>query len=317
MYTSNTINKGLKNRLFSCFPFIEVMVRKIYWKNIRFFNYIKLKVKFTVYSSSKVKNAPFIDFKKIVDFLKDFGIKEGDTLLVHSSYDSIKNSRKLPKHIVNDLVELVGESGNLVMPANRVFDYSQTPVKFDVNKTRVWSGALPFAMLLRKDSEKSRFPINSVVVIGANAKEMVADNIEGELLTPCGLNSAWYKCYQQDAFILGLGIDLTHSLTMTHVVEDSWEEDWPIQNWYDTKTYHVLDNEFSRVIKVRQRKDIWGKYYFAERRLASDLKKAGVLKEFVVEGVDVQIIKSVELIDFLRKKSKNGYPFYGLQKFKK
>lgn len=313
---NNFANKGFKNKLFSIFPHIEILIRIIYWKNINFIKFISRIIKWDNLIIKRTRKKEVIDFNKIIIFLKSFGICSGDTLLVHSSYDSIKYSRKLPKDIINDLLDLIGPEGNLVMPANRIYDETKQPIEFNVNKTRIWSGALPFSMLLRKDSEKSRFPINSVVIIGKDAKEMVASNIIEEFSTPCGVNSAWYQCYLKNAYILGLGIDLTHSLTMTHVVEDSWEHEWPIKDWYETKQYQIIDNNFNQLINVRQRKEKWGKYYFAERKLAKDLIKANILKTYRIEGVDIQIIKSKELIDFLRMKNKNGYPFYGISKLK-
>jgi aminoglycoside 3-N-acetyltransferase len=315
--SSSFVNKGFRNQLFSVFPFLEILVRLIYWKYIYIFKFISISFKFTSINKYKNANKKKLEFLNILRFLKDYGISQGDTLLVHSSYDSIKHSRKLPKEIINDLFDLVGPYGNLVMPANRVFDYNQQIIEFDVNRTRVWSGALPFAMLLRKDSAKSRFPINSVVAIGRDAKDMVSNNIEEDFLTPCGLNSVWYQCYLKDAYILGLGIDLTHSLTMTHVAEDAWESEWPIAGWYEIKQYQIIDNDFKRLVSIRQRRDKWGKYYFAERKLAKDLSKANILKTFKVDGVDIQLIKSRKLIDFLRSRNQNGYPFYGIKRFKK
>jgi aminoglycoside 3-N-acetyltransferase len=314
---NNLSNKGFKNQLFSIFPHIEILIRIIYWKNIFFIKFISRIIKCDYLIIRRSHKKEVIDFNKIIDFLKSFGIYSGATLLVHSSYDSIKYSGKLPKDIVNDLLDLIGPDGNLVMPANRVYDETKQPIVFNVNKTRIWSGALPLSMLLRKDSEISRFPINSVVIIGKDAKEMVNSNIKEEFSTPCGLNSAWYQCYLKNAFILGLGIDLTHSLTMTHVVEDSWEHEWPIKDWYEAKQYQIIDNNFNQVINVRQRKEKWGKYYFAERKLAKDLSKASILKTYIIEGVDIQLIRSQELINFLRSRNANGYPFYGVSRFKK
>jgi aminoglycoside 3-N-acetyltransferase len=313
--SNNFVNRGFVNKLFSTFPFLEIAIRIIYWKNIFFFNFIYKRFLFLRRFKNKRANIEQIDFSEIVSFLKDYGISHGDTLLVHSSYDSIKQSRKLPKEIIDDLLNLVGSDGNLVMPANRVFDYNKEPIEFDVKRTRVWSGALPFAMLLRKDCEKSRFPINSVVVIGKDAKDMVADNLTEDFSTPCGLNSAWYQCYLKDAYVLGLGIDLTHSLTMTHVAEDAWESDWPIADWYENKQYQITDANFKQLVNVRQRRDKWGKFYFAERKLAKDLNDANILKTFIVQGVDIQLVKSQELINFLRSRNKMGYPFYGIKRF--
>jgi aminoglycoside 3-N-acetyltransferase len=314
--SSNSVNKGFKNKMFSLHPGIEVLFRIIYWRNYRLFNWLA-----NIIGVRKVSNNPnsrdVIKFDNIINFLREFGITNGSTLLVHSSYDAIKYSRKLPREIVDDLITLVGLDGNLLMPANRVFDENNEVIEFNLRKSKIWSGALPYAMSLRKDAKISRFPINSVVVIGKDAEEMTLNNIKEEFSTPCGRNSAWYQCYLKNAYILGLGIDLTHSLTMTHVAEDSWESEWPIMDWYEIKKYEVIDKDFRIRINVRQRREKWGKYYFAERKLAKDLERANILKIFKIQGIDIQLIRSKDLIEFLRSRNAKGYPFYGVSRFKK
>jgi aminoglycoside 3-N-acetyltransferase len=311
------VNRGIKNRFLSISPYLEITARIIYWRNKSLILWIFNHLIPPLFYSKSLKIENKLDFSLVIEFLKNLGINNGSTLLVHSSYDSVKHSRKLPREIIDDLLGLVGAEGNLLMPANRVFNSEEDPIIYNLNKTRIWSGALPFAMSLRKDAKISRFPINSVVVIGKDAEEMIINNIKEEFSTPCGRNSAWYQCYLKNAYILGLGIDLTHSLTMTHVAEDSWESEWPIMDWYEIKKYEVIDKDFRIRINVRQRREKWGKYYFAERKLAKDLERANILKIFKIQGIDVQLIRSKDLIEFLRSRNAKGYPFYGVSRFKK
>jgi aminoglycoside 3-N-acetyltransferase len=309
------VRTGWIFHLFAKFPIIEVVGKICYWKLHPLLSdkvIIKLKNRST--SNDNSKEPLNFDFPMFLEFLQQIGISPGSSLVVHSSYDALKITRKLPKDIVNGLLNLIGEKGNLVMPANRVFDYTQAPVIFDVRKNRIWSGALPFALFLDKSSVKSRSPINSVVAVGPDAQFFIADELNQDGLRPCGRISAWYKMYQKNSLILGLGVDLVHNLTMTHVVEDSWFEDWPVRSWYESVKYQIIDDNLTFDVIVNQRKSQFGKYYYTESRLAFDLERLNILKSYNFNGIKVQIIRSRELVEYLRSKRPSTYPFHFLSR---
>jgi aminoglycoside N3'-acetyltransferase len=305
------VRSGTLNKLLRIFPFMEVLSKIIYWK-IKPLIPHKIGLYLKNLRTSAVKTAIIsqVDLRDLSIFLKQIGIHENSTIVVHSSYDSLKSLKVLPRDIINMLVSLVGPNGNLAMPANRVYANTNQPIDFNVNNSKIWSGALPFTLLRDERSVKSHMPINSIVAIGPDAKNFVIDELTTEDETPCGQNSAWFKLYQNNALVLGLGVDLVHNLTMTHLVEDCWPDEWPSQNWYDRVTYRIMDSDYIRNVSILQRKEYIGKYFYTEARLARDLEKHGILKSYMFNGIKVQILSSVELIGFLKIRSKNFYPFY-------
>ena len=305
------VRSGYINVVLAKIPLLEVILKFIYWKlnPLIPYNLIILLKKLRYSSIDNCKN-DVINLDDLSSFLKAIGIKNGTSLVIHSSYDSLKFMRILPRDVVNMLQSLVGHKGNIMMPANRVFDLNKKPIEYNVARNRIWSGALPNALFLNKESVKSRIPINSAVILGANASSFVADELTESNETPCGINSPWYKLYSMNGLVLGLGVDLVHNLTMTHLVEDTWVEDWPSNNWYDNVEYKLIDGELTRSIVIRQRKEYIGKYFYTEARLAYDLEKNNILKAYNFHGIKVQILNSVELVNYLKKRRDNLYPFY-------
>jgi aminoglycoside N3'-acetyltransferase len=151
------------------------------------------------------------------------------------------------------------------------------------------------------------------VAIGKYAQEMVANNLNGDFLTPHGPQSAWKFCLDKNAYIISLGVELPKYLTIIHAYEEC-HPNWPISDWFQKRKFIVKDKEFVKNVEVYERKSIWGKYFFAERNLRKDLIKNGVLEKFCISGLEVNIIRSNDLLDFLNN-SQIPYPYYIKRKY--
>jgi aminoglycoside 3-N-acetyltransferase len=299
-------------------PYIEVLIRHLYWKNIQFFSrFAKHK---------KLVDVESVNFSKVSEFLEDVGISSGDLLLVHSSYGNLKCFQKTPIEIIEGLIDIVGESGTIAMPAIREYeeeldlknylktDLSETVCTYDLYNTRVQTGALPATMVKMRESVVSRFPLNTMVAIGRLAKPMMENNLRGELPTPCGENSSWKFCLDNNAYLVGLGTDLSGCLTMIHVAEDVLDDKWAIKNWYRKRVFKVVDKDSAVLKIIRERQPKWGALHWAGRTLCKDLADKKILLTKNIEGVLVEVIKAKELIDFLNSKNHKGYPYFWVKK---
>lgn len=297
-------------------PRIEVLSRKLYWRNITKTSKLRSKFKRTI----KGKSAP-VDFKKIIDNLADRGVTKGSIVIVHSSYDLLENSGLLPEEINSMLLDLVGPEGTLVMPIIRKYkgegnlkdflikDLSDIVCTYNVQKTRVVSGILPHTLMQDERSYLSRFPLNPVVAVGKHAARMVAHNLDGIEPTPHGPNSCWKYCVDNNALVIGLGVDMPHYLTIIHVSEEC-SSDWPIKDWYRKRKFEIIDKDFKVNKVVQERRPIWGLFYFAEIKLEKELIKNKILKTETVEGLKISIIESKSLIEFLRHHPHRAFPYY-------
>lgn len=304
-------------------PRMEVMLRQLYWKNS---GRLKKSAKGTHETIKKEQKQ--VDFLKVLEWLKLNGVGEGTLLVVHSSYEALEATGLEPDAIVEGLLELVGKTGTLAMPAIRKykgvpsyaertgFEKIDIVCKYNTRKTKVSSGVLPYYMVLREDSEVSRFPLNPMVAIGPLAKEMMAHNIDEEWSTPHGPNSAWKFCFDHNAVVVGLGASLEHYNTMTHVAEEAFGDwYWPDDVWYCERTFDVVDGEFNQRVNIRERKPYIGKLHFAEKNLYRDLIRDGIIKEGMIDNIiPVYYETAQEFINYLRSKNQKGYPYFGLKK---
>jgi len=307
------------NKIAQISPYVEVELRKIYWKNIRFFK--KFRPERTILPATEVK------WNEIIHFLNQKGVSKGSLVVVHSSYKSLKSTGLSPGEIVFSLRDLVGDEGTVAMPVIRNYkedpkleeilgrDISDVIFTYDTQKSEIWTGALPLSLTREKDVIVSRHPLNSMAAVGKLAIAMMADNIKDDYSTPCGKNSSWAFCYENNAIIIGLGIDLNHSLTMRLVAEDYYLDEWPIKNWYRKRVFDVIDGNFKKRINVLERDPKWGLFYLAEVNLRNDLIRNKILTTFIVEGLTVEIVLAKSLIDFLRSANRPGYPYYVPDKY--
>lgn len=316
-------NDSFITKVFAVSPYIEIFGRYIYWKNISWFRkYGKKSRKRAALSSNRTT-----DFSKILDWLKQQGVRKSNTLLIHSAYEPLKSTGLTPEAIVQELIATVGENGTVCMPAIPILpkpkqsskgttgrDDTGKVLKYNVQSKRIKTGALPQYLLTHPHAHRSRHPINTMAAVGHRAHHYMENNLDGQSPLPCGTSSSWAKVAQDNAWVIGLGTDLTHSLTMIHVAEDLLDQNWPIPNWYEEKKFEIKDENFKEICVLRERLQKWGAFHFAERTLCKDLINNRILKTTVIDGIVVEILSSNELLAYLQQKNKSGYPYYGLIK---
>lgn len=316
-------NDSVLKKIMGFHPAFEMIVRRIYRSQF-LGKFINKKQK------QKLNTTPLnISFDKIVEYLRKLGISKGDILIVHSAYGSLKGSRLSPNEIIDKLIAIVGEDGTLAMPVIRKFSESPDEKEaltasieeiiftYDVQNTPIWTGVLPKTLMNRDGAVTSRFPLNTLTAMGKHAEIMMQNNLDGELPAPNGINYPWKYCTDHDAWVVSLGTDLTHSLTMIHTAEDVKKENWPIKGWYRKKRFKIQDGDFYCEKTILERHPKWGMLHFGERKLSSDLIKSGVLKSNVIDGVLIESLKSKDLFNFLNSRNSNGYPYFWVKKYLK
>lgn len=302
-------------------PWVEVTLRKLYWSNFKYLN------RFSPYGGGGVVNAGIckkVDFTEIISYLKSKGVGEGSLLVIHSSYDTLACTGLKPQEIIQELMNLVGESGTIAMPAIRHFKEEPLPedlvwmdkvdvvCEYNVMRTPVSSGILPFTLLRTKGSVCSHFPLNPLVAIGPLAKEMMEHNLDSEKSSAHGKGSCWKFCLDHNAKIIGLGVDLEHHNTMAHVMEEAYDNwRWSDEDWYDNRTFDIIDEQKTKTrVIVRDRKPEWGMIRIAEINMVNKLYKEGVIQKKMFGGVPVCFEESQKLREFLQARNKNGYPYF-------
>lgn len=314
----------LYNKLALTSPYIEVMLRSLYWHNV---NYLRRFNPFKEIHSADVEEGASVrvDFQKIEHFIRANGIGEGAIIIVHSSYDVLKATGLSPDEIINRLLAIVGETGTIATPVLRLYtempsfedqlkmDDCDIVCRFDMRRTPIKSGMIPFALSRRRDSVVSQHPLNSLGAIGAHAAAMMEHDMDGDFPKPSGPQSSWKYCLDHGAYVLGLGVDLEHYNSMLHVAEEAFGDwRWSDEEWFRHRTFDVVqkDKSVKRVV-VSERKPKWGLLHIAERNLVHDMDKAGIYHRTMIDGViPVCVENAQEAINFLRERNSKGYPYF-------
>lgn len=307
------------SRLFELSPYIEVIARRIYWSSPRLVEAFGKKAR----KEQPAGLSRTGSMERIEAFLRSHGVSKGSLLVVHSSARALMSTGYSASGIIDRLMSLIGPEGTLAMPAIPRYegepkgiermraDVSDIELVYDVQRCVPWTGAIPFTLMRREDAKRSHHPLNTMVAVGPMAAEMMANNLAGDRPLPCGPNSAWKFCADHKAIVVALGVDMAHSLTMIHVAEDSYEQKWPVNEWYRERRFRVVDQGAGTSVVVRERHPKWA-MYFAERTLSRDLKKAGLLASATIEGILVEVIAAEELLSFLNQRKSSAYPYYML-----
>ncbi len=298
---------SLYTRIAMLSPRMEVTLRKFYWKNVKWLG------RFNPHKAPVMKETvhKHVDIRDVMKWLQEQGVGDGSLLVVHSSFSELQCTGLDANQIIDTLLELVGPSGTLAMPAIRKYKEGQNT--YNVKKTLVQSGMLPYMMLRRKDSFVSHHPFNPLVAVGPLAKPMMERNLDGDRPSPHGPNSCWKFCYDHNAFVVWLGIDSDHFNTISHVNEEAfgnWK--WSDEEWYHDRQFIIIDEDGNKVEKVvRERKPEWGMLRFAELHATRARNASGIIKKTKIDGeITVCLERAKEYVDYLQVNNKNGKFYY-------
>lgn len=158
--------------------------------------------------------------------IRDFrncGLKAGDSVLVHSSFSKIGFVQGGPKTIVDALIQVIGQEGNLLMPsspnAGYQLDYIRNLKAFDVANEPSKMGAITEYFRKLPGVKRSESPTEPVCCFGPKADWFTNGHL-GEL-TPYTENSPFARLAQIDGKILYIGVTLDNAGTSLHVSEDA------------------------------------------------------------------------------------------------
>ena len=144
------------------------------------------------------------------------GVKEGGTLLVHSSLRRTLGLHKglSADDVLQSFLEALGPSGTLLLPAFN-FDFNKG-MPFDIRSTPSHMGGLTEAARARPDTHRSGHPVYSFLAIGKHAAAFGAINNQSGY----GADSPFAVLRDLDGQIGVLGLPDQKSMTFYHHVEE-------------------------------------------------------------------------------------------------
>src|SRR5215467_221797 len=244
--------------------------------------------------------------------LRQLGIRPGDTLLVHSSFDRFAGFSGKPSDVVRVLQEAVGTQGTLLMPTmpftGTAVDYVSRGSIFDVRRTPSQMGLL--TELFRRCPEviRSVHPTHPVAAWGARAAEMVVDHHRAR--TPCGAGSPFARLLEADGRILLLGTDI-ESATFFHHVEEVLEPLMPVSPF--TKDDFILQSYDETGTMVTSKTRLFDPALSRRRnllKLAPVIKNHGSWAEARLGELDMILLEARDILAAAKRLAAQGVYCY-------
>jgi aminoglycoside 3-N-acetyltransferase len=171
--------------------------------------------------------------------LRRAGISATDTVMVHSNFVPDSGFNGPPLALVDALVELLGERGNLLMVSipfrGASYDYLALNKPFHVRKTISMMGLVTEMFRRREGTLRSLHPTHPVLACGKDARWLVAGH--EHCLFPCGPGSPFAKLRELDGKILFFDVDFA-AVTFFHYAEDLLKDRLPFPV-YDERLFTV------------------------------------------------------------------------------
>lgn len=269
--------------------------------------YKKAKKKKRALKREEIKNSgKAIGSDEIKQILIEQGIKQGDTIMLHSSLSKIGLVEGGADTVIRSVLEVIGNEGTLAMPSFPGFgfnvDYLKSEPVFDLRSTPSRMGIITETFRKMPGVKRSLHPTEPVCALGPKADQITKDHF-GQL-TPYTPSSPFGRLAELNAKILLLGVDLD-TLSNLHTLEDAVQDfKFPV---YLKEIFNCrLINEEGKelVMKTKVHDPIWSKKRRC-RELESMFMKDGCLKKAKLGNAELSIIEAGKMHESMIKHYKS------------
>jgi aminoglycoside 3-N-acetyltransferase len=222
--------------------------------------------------------------------LHEIGIRPGDIVFVHSSFDQMGAIRATPLEIIEVLCEAAGVSGTILMPTFPMTGSSQAYLDqhpfFDWHRTPSRSGLLTEIFRRMPGTERSMHPTHPVAARGAAANWLTEGHERSE--APFDEHSPFQKLFQLDALILCIG--RFRAMTFRHLADHLFQDKiaYPIYRDQPTKVRAIgKDGGEYHIITKAHNQDLACDHQLVLARMARE----GTLKTAELSRIPVAIVR--------------------------
>lgn len=197
------------------------------------------------WTSSQVQTPSNVSLVDIRSFLKSSGIKPGDTVMLHSAWESLNSGNFTAVELIQELISYLGEQGTLAMPAFPNYENQVSGAVFNVKRTPSAGGMLTEVFRRYPNVIRSINLNHSVCALGPNADFLTNEHHKSE--TSWDKKSPYYRLRElEDTWVVGFGVG--HRLkiaTAVHCVESALCDDNAYFNklFKDTVCYTYKDSD--------------------------------------------------------------------------
>lgn len=258
------------------------------------------------------ENKSGISKQRLIDDFKRIGLKNGDSVLVHSSLSKIGFVEGGPKTVVDALFDVVGESGTLLFPAFPVIGRAKTHLEktpcFDIKITPSQMGSITEYFRKLDGVCRSFHPTDSMCAKGPLA-DYYTNSHYGQL-TPYTEYSPFRKLCNKNGKILMLGTTLNGACTNLHTLEDAVDFKFPV---YDEKIMEVkmIDSEGK---ESQMKTKVHNPDYSAKRNcdaLKPMFEREGVIVNGIIGEAKSMLIDANKMLEvMIENYNKKGVTMY-------
>lgn len=162
--------------------------------------------------------------------LSRLGLTKGQTVLVHASLSALGHVEGGAAAVIGALLDVLTETGTLLMPALSYSAVTAATPRFDVRVTPSNVGLIAETFRARPGVHRSVHPTHSVCALGPRAHELLDGHERDD--TPCGPNSPFRRNALTGGSLLFLGCGPGPNTTI-HAVEELVEPPYLWGGWLE------------------------------------------------------------------------------------
>lgn len=245
----------------------------------------------------------------VIETLLKMGIKNGDSILIHSAMSHINATAE---EFIQELQKLIGPDGNILMPTHPKLEENENGELYynpNVNQSKV--GYLTEYFRKLPDVKRSLHPLSSVAIWGKDQDWFLNNNDTGYAPLPHGINSPYYRLAEKGGKVVCIGITTQSRATISHVSEEVLDDIMPLDILEEIE---IFVNNAGTVKKRKFRRTIldFSMIYKCKSQLEKDWIQYGILQKEKINSTPIEVLDAHECVNLMMKKLKTGvtvYPF--------
>lgn len=244
--------------------------------------------------------------------LRSLGVAEGDTVLVHSSFNYSNGFQGTPAGLIDVLLQSVGPTGNLLMLSlpytSSTFEYLQSLDCFDVRTTASRMGLLTEMFRARQDVRRSLSPTHPVLACGPRADWILAGHESCPY--PCGAGTPFEKLAELGGKVVFFDAPFK-TLTFFHYIEDRYRHLLPYPLYHpEAFEVPVIDETGRRLTTFVY---AFSPAVIARRRpleFEAEVRSQQLIRSASIGNTPLEYIETRPLLDFVDRMVRRGNLFF-------
>lgn len=246
-----------------------------------------------------------LDVPELLSFLRNSGVSKGDTIMVASSWDAIRNSETSPAKLIEDLRSLIGPTGTLAMPAWAPTGGQEQGFFFNVDTQPTTAGIINETLRRTPGARRSCNPFYSVCAIGPKA-EFLLDHQHKSIFSWDEFCPYLRIVAVPNSWFIGIGVGPAVKIATSHHVIESILIDHPFfRRLYRTSRSYNFTSKSQGIGQGQLR---------ASTSIAVSLPLrsgyADKFKEAQIGDVTVYAIKAYDLVEATLRMALRGRTMY-------